>query len=128
MTRGVIVLVCLPASIAGPAHARGYLPSGSCPGGAAPIGKPIAAVAGDTIDVDDLGVTVNGRRLLNSRPLARDSRGQQLNTLRVARHLVTSDELWLISSHSARSFDSRYFGPVPRGAVRSRLNPVLVDK
>jgi conjugative transfer signal peptidase TraF len=128
ITRGTIVLVCLPVDVARPARARGYIPVGSCADGSAPIGKPVAAVAGDTVTVGDVGVIVNGKLLTNSRPLRRDSRGAQLANLRIANHLVGIDELWLVSSRSARSFDSRYFGPITRSAVRSRLQPVLVDR
>lgn len=128
IARGAIVLVCLPVQVARPAREAGYLPAGSCPDGSAPIGKPVVAVVGDIVDVGDLGVTVNGILLANSRPLAHDSRGESLNVLRVEHQVVRSSEIWLVSSHSPRSFDSRYFGPVPRSAVRSRLRPVLVEK
>jgi conjugative transfer signal peptidase TraF len=126
--RGAIVLVCLPANVAGPARQRGYIPSGSCPGGTSPIGKPVVAIAGDTVDVDERGVAVNGTLLTNSRPLTRDSYGAELMILRTVNHIVSDDELWLVSSHSPRSFDSRYFGPVRRSDVRARLSPVLVER
>lgn len=128
ITRGTIVLVCLPADVARAARERGYIPAGSCADGSAPIGKPVAAVAGDTVALGDFGVTVNGMLLTNSRPLRRDSRGAQLTSLRIANHVVGIDELWLVSSRSTRSFDSRYFGPITRSAVRSRLRPVFVEK
>lgn len=128
ISRGAIVLVCLPPRIAGPARERGYIPDGSCPDGSAPVGKPIVAVAGDTVDVSELGVAVNRALLANSRPLTRDSRGMQLNVLRIANRRVADHELWLVSSHSPRSFDSRYFGAVPISAVRARLIPVLTEK
>jgi type IV secretory pathway protease TraF len=71
---------------------------------------------------------VNGTLLTNSRPLARDSHGAELMILRTVNHIVGDDELWLVSSHSPRSFDSRYFGPVRRSDVRARLSPVLVQR
>jgi type IV secretory pathway protease TraF len=40
-------------------------------------------------------------------------------------HRCGHHELWLSSSHDARSFDSRYYGPVDSGLVRSRIEPLL---
>ena len=35
-------------------------------------------------------------------------------------------EVWLFSSYSAGSFDSRYFGPVVLASVRGIARPVVV--
>src|SRR5438034_3432539 len=49
--RGVMVLACLPTDVAVFARSRGYVPSGSCPGATAPIGKVVLAMVGDTVEV-----------------------------------------------------------------------------
>jgi type IV secretory pathway protease TraF len=41
------------------------------------------------------------------------------------RYIVGSGEIWLVSSYSPRSFDSRYFGPVKVGRVVATVRPVL---
>ena len=123
--RGDIVLTCVPAAVGRLALQRGYLAPGDCPGGTVPIGKPIAAVAGDTILHLPQEVRVNGRPLPNSRTQLRDTRGAPLPTAAWGAHVLTAGEVWLESSYHWRSFDSRYFGPVSRSALRARLRPVL---
>src|SRR5712664_994711 len=89
--RGALVLACLPAKVAAFAHARGYVPrGGECPNGVAPIGKPVAAIAGDTIAVTPAGLFVNGVAVPNSRALATDRKGRPLSQVRVARCVVES--------------------------------------
>ena len=122
LTRGAIVLVCLPPDVAAFAHARGYVPSGggTCAGGTLPVGKVVIAIGGDTVTVSAGGLAVNGVPVPASRPLARDSRGRVLPRLASGRYIVRQDELWL-GSRSPRGFDARYFGAVPASAVRGRL-------
>ena len=124
--RGSTVLACLPKPVADFARSRGYVPRGSCEDGSAPVGKRVAAVAGDTIEVLDRGVLVNGQLLPNSAPLARDSQGRALPRLPTAIHVVRSGEVWLVSSHSTRSYDSRYFGGIPESRITARVEPVLI--
>lgn len=124
-TRGALVLVCLPPQVAAFARARGYVPrGGACPGGAVPAGKRVLALAGDTIAVTPTGLLVNGVPVPNSRALARDRRGRPLRSLAVGRYQVGRDELWVLSSYSRLSFDSRYFGAVRLSDVRGRLLPL----
>jgi conjugative transfer signal peptidase TraF len=122
--RGATVIVCLPSALATLARSRDYISAGSCPDGNAPIGKTVAAIAGDIVEVSS-GLSVNGRKLSNTRPLARDHRGRRLQQFADGRYLVAAGQVWLVSTYSARSFDSRYFGPVPLGSVVSRVRPVM---
>ena len=48
--RGDLVAVCLPERVGRWARGRGYLRRGRCPGGAAAIGKRVAALEGDVLD------------------------------------------------------------------------------
>lgn len=125
VARGAIVLVCLPPPTAAFARVRGYVPSGSCADGSAPIGKTVAASHGDTVDVAPNGIAVNGHGLLNSRPLGVDSQNRPLRPFAPGRYVVGQDEVWLVSSYSARSFDSRYFGPVKIARIVARVRPFL---
>lgn len=128
VTRGVIVLACLPPGVSSFARARGYVPSGSCDDGSAPVGKVVVAQARDTVDITTGGVSVNGRLLPNSAPLEQDSNGRPLPTLRIAKHVVASGEVWLVSSYSRHSFDSRYFGGIATTRVIERIEPLLTRK
>ncbi len=125
--RGRTVLACLPLEAARFGRARGYLLGGDCPGGVAPVGKPIAAVGGDTVDVGAEGVRVNGRLLPNSAPLARDARGRPLPPAGRRRGVVARGELWLVSTWNPRSYDGRYWGAIQANAVRSVIRPLWVQ-
>lgn len=123
--RGATVIVCLPPALSAVARSRGYISAGSCPDGNAPIGKRIAAVAGDTVVVAPSALSVNGRRLPNTRRLSTDHRGERLPHVPDGRYLVPLGQVWLVSTYSARSFDSRYFGPLPLGTVVNRVRPII---
>lgn len=120
--REAIVLACLPPAIAAFARARGYVPSGgACPGGGVPVGKPIRAIAGDTVTVTATGLLVNGTPVPNSRALAADRQGRPLPRLAVGRFVVRPRTVWVVSSYSRLSFDSRYFGAVGTGQIRANV-------
>lgn len=125
IARGTIVLACLPPSVSALARARGFVPHGSCADGQAPIGKTVAAVAGDSVTVGPDGVTINGRPLPNSRPLSRDSHGAPLTHVAFGTYVVKPGRVWLMSSYSPRSFDSRYFGDLSDSLILSGARPLL---
>ncbi len=119
-SRDAIVLTCLPPNVA--AFARGYVPRrGGCPGRVLPVGKPIVAIAGDTVTVTPSGLFVNGRPVPNSQPLAADRQGRPLPRLAIGRYVVRPGALWIVSSYSRFSFDSRYFGGIEVRQVRARV-------
>src|SRR5436853_3892322 len=122
--RGVLVVACVPPAAARPARERGYLGEGSCPGGTQPVLKRIGAVPADLVDIEFDGVAVNGARLPDSAPAVSDSRGRPLPHAPWGRTVVAPVEVWLIGVETTRSWDSRYFGPVPLGYVHA-VRPVL---
>src|SRR5712691_3856800 len=86
--RGALVLVCLPPEVAAFARARGYVPhGGACPGGVVPIGKPVLAIAGDTVTVTRTGLLVNGTPVRSSQALTADRKGRPLPRLAAGRYL-----------------------------------------
>src|SRR3989454_9703645 len=123
--RGALVLVCLPLEVAAFARARGYVPrGGACPGGVVPIGKPVLASAGDTVTVTSTGLLVNRAPVPNSQALAMDRKGRPLPQLPTGRYVVRPGTVWILSSYSPFSFDSRYFGPVRAGQVLTSVRPL----
>jgi conjugative transfer signal peptidase TraF len=123
--RGAVVLVCLPPHVAAFAKARGFVPSGvQCPGGLTAVGKPVVAVAGDTVTVMQTQIAVNGTPVPNSRALAFDRNGRPLPHLQAGRYVVAAGVIWVVSSYSRFSFDSRYFGPIEVRQARSTLRPL----
>ncbi len=120
--RGALVLVCLPPEVAAFARARGYVPrGGACPGGVVPIGKPVLASAHDTVTVTPTGLLVNGAPIPNSQALAVDRKGRRLPRLGAGRYVVRPGTVWVLSSYSRFSFDSRYFGAVEAAQVRANI-------
>lgn len=125
--RGMTVTVCLPEStLRALGVARGYLPAGYCPGGLEPLVKPVAAVGGDVVEMRWSGVSVNGVDVPGTAPLSIDSAGRALQGMTVGRYDVAPGEVWLLSGHDPRSFDSRYWGPVSVSSLVSAARPVWV--
>lgn len=104
---------------------RGYRSAGNCRDGAAPLLKPVIARSGDIIDVSQSGITVNGTPIPNTAPIKADTSGRQLVPWRAGRYLAQAGDVWVASSFNRRSFDSRYFGPIPTSAIRNRLLPLI---
>ena len=122
--RGVLVAACVPPAAARLARERGYLAAGSCPGGTQPVLKRISAVPDDLVDLAPDGVAINGTQLPDSALAVSDSRGRPLPHTPWGRTVVASGEVWLMGIETTRSWDSRYFGPVPLDHVRA-VRPVL---
>ncbi len=127
-TLGEYVAACpLKSGVVALAAKRGYIAPGDCPTGLMPLLKQIAAVPGDTVRVTEAGISVNGRPLPHTAPLASDSQGRPLPHVPPGIYQVEPGTVWLLSTYNARSFDSRYFGPVPVAALRARLRPIAVE-
>ena len=107
---------------------RGYRSRGNCRDGAEPLAKPITARPGDIVELSATGMAVNGRLLPNTSPLATDTAGRPLSHWPFGRHVVARGTVWVASSYSSRSFDSRYFGPVKASQVREHVRPLLTAR
>ena len=128
LARGEVVTFCPPASAPFELGLRrGYIAPGGCPSGLELMMKPIAALPGDTVTVSTAGIAVDGTPIANSRPLSHDDEDRPLRAMAAGNYTVPAGEMWLVSSFNPRSYDSRYFGPVPIAAVRARVHPVLTD-
>ena len=123
--RGELVAACLPLRAAKLGLARGYLRAGDCPGNAEPVDKVIGALPGDLLDIEPGWVSVNGVRFPDSAMASRDSAGHPLAHVAWGKRRVAPGEVWLFGFNDRRSWDSRYFGPVPLAAIRGELKPVV---
>jgi len=103
-------------------------PMRTCPDGFSPLIKPVVAWPGDIVETSVAGIVVNGQPLSNTATISHDSRGRQLHPFPAGTYRVQKDELWVVSSFSPRSFDSRYFGPIPLRSVHSWIRPLLVER
>lgn len=125
LKRGQWIAVCPPASpLVKILREEAYLSPGNCVGSQViPLLKPVSAVPGDIVSLRrGQPVTVNEIMLPNTR--ATDS----FPAWPEGDHKVKPGKLWLFSSHSAKSIDSRYFGPVKFANVRGVAEPVFVWK
>lgn len=104
---------------------RHYLGAGSCPDGSEPVVKVLAAAEGDRVEVTPNAVLVNGVALPHSRPLDRDRGERALLPFAAGEHRLEPGEVWLYSPYDERSWDSRYFGPVPIEDVTTIVEPLV---
>ena len=123
--RADLVEFCPTEPYASLAIQRGYRGEGSCPDRGAPLMKPVAAHPGDFVEISSHGFVVNGKALPNSAPLNVDTNGRSLQHWPFGKYRVETGTVWVISSYNRRSFDSRYFGPVPTISIRGRVRPLL---
>ena len=124
-SRANLVEFCPAEPFARLALSRGYRHPGACSDAGAPLLKPLVARAGDLVNVSPAGISVNGRLLPNTRPLHTDTKGRPLTSWPQGRYTVEHGFIWVASSYSPRSFDSRYFGPVAINSIRDRVRPLL---
>lgn len=109
------VFARLPEGVAAFAAARNYLPLH------VPILKPIGAKAGQKVCEQQGEVLIDGH--IVARAFEHDGAGRPLPRWMGCRTLEEG-EYFLLSHHSAASFDSRYFGPIQRDAVIGRAIPL----
>jgi type IV secretory pathway protease TraF len=82
----------------------------------------VAALPGDTVALTSVGITVNGRLQLHSRPLLSDRSGRSLPQLAARSYVVRRGYTWLFAP-SDRSFDSRYLGELRTTNIVARVQP-----
>ncbi|MDX1999729.1 MAG: conjugative transfer signal peptidase TraF [Thermoanaerobaculia bacterium] len=124
LERGDLALACPPAGVAAVAHARDYSGFGLCPGFVPEILKPVGALPGDRVAVRNGFVWIDGARAPAALVLDHDSLGRPLTPFSLLESEVPADSIFLLSTHSPRSWDSRNYGPVPFVAIRARAVPL----
>jgi conjugative transfer signal peptidase TraF len=125
VSKGAYVAFCPPQrDVFDWAIDRGYINPGNCPGGTGQLLKGVHAVAGDTVLIDETGITVNGQWLPNSEPLSTDAYGTVLPQHRFNAVLGESEYL-LLSDLNPHSFDARYFGVIDRAQILHVVRPVI---
>lgn len=111
-----LVVLVPPEPLAGFLAERGYLPLG-----VPLIIKRVFALGGATVCRQGADITVHG--LVFGAARERDRHGRRLPSWQGCRQ-VAQGQIFLMNPNAADSFDSRYFGPVPRTSVIGRAVPV----
>lgn len=124
---GDYIIFCPPQTdIFKEAKNRGYIQYGFCPGGYGKMMKKILAAKGDSVKIGMDGISVNGKLLPHTKPLARDKSGRPLPQLINKSYLLRQSELLLMTDHSETSFDARYFGPVDVSKHQNVISPIYI--
>lgn len=124
---GDVVAICLPLRAASVGRERGYLGPGICPDNVEPLLKFVAADGGDIVVTSSAGVTVNGQMLPKSGRLQVDEVGRPLSYCSTTAYKLPGGEIWLYAP-SNRSWDSRYWGPVPVANVLGFADLLLTNQ
>jgi conjugative transfer signal peptidase TraF len=125
VVRGDLVAACLPIAAAQLGLARGYLLTGGCAGDVEPVDKIVGALPGDLVEIEPGWVAINGKRITRSATASHDSTGRPLSHVTWGKREVAANEVWIFGFNDRRSWDSRYFGPIPIANLRGKLEPVL---
>lgn len=119
---GDLVFICPPQTVGMmEARERGYLHSGTCPGGVAPLIKTVIAIAGQSVEIG-AHVTVDGRKIPFSRLAQWDGKGRPMTPFAGG---VVPEKSVLLHSPFIGSYDSRYFGPLPASGILGLAQEVL---
>lgn len=110
------------------ARDRGYIDSGLCPGGYGYLMKKVVATQGDRISITPEGVFVNQTLISFSKPQSKDGMNRILPRFHAINYQLKEDELITMTSQSAWSFDSRYYGPVRLGQIKGVITPIWVKR
>lgn len=123
--RGALILFCPPDNpTLQMALERQYLRFGLCKGGFEPVIKRIVGIGGERVTFTDV-ISINQQQLPNTHRLQHDGFNRPLPQL--DNFTLPDKTFFVISDHKpASSFDSRYYGAIPRGNVIGRIKPLFL--
>jgi len=124
-----LVAFCPTGDAATEAIARGYRPrSLQCPDKYAALLKPVAARAGDTVEVGQMGISVNGHLLPNTAAFKIDAKKRPMHVWPNGTYIVQPGTVWVLSTYNKYSYDSRYYGPIQLSTVISHAKPLWTSR
>lgn len=122
---GEMVMACPPPEMACIAVERRYTERGGpCACRSEVLLKYVAGAPGDRVTVGRTSVRINGIPLPSSAQRDHDSSGRPVMGL-TGDFVLAPHHFWL-AGLEARSWDSRYFGPVPQSLIRGVVRPLWI--
>ena len=117
--KGDIVVFDPPFDVAKFAYERDYLPVGY------PMMKKVAAIGGDEVNITSgtffaAGICCGGVS-------SQDSDGRELKAYPYDHYIVHEDEFIAVGTHE-RSWDSRYYGPIPVDRIIAKVKPLYLTE
>lgn len=100
-------------------------PSSPCPDHLVPFIKRIAATSGQHVTLSMAGISVDGNLLPKTAIKRLSKAGRLIVHYPLGRYTVQPGRVWLTDNGSPWAYDSRYWGPVPRGNLLAAARPVL---
>lgn len=124
--RGDWVSVCLPNLIAHEGLKKGYLLFGQCSSGVVPVLKQVIAVPKDNVLLSDCEIQVNDEHYFA--PIqTHDHQGKWVHRFVEKGRYWPIKNYWLYGLNDPmHSWDSRYYGGIPRNAIQGIYRPLFV--
>lgn len=104
LEKGMIVEFPIPETVRELIISRGWMSREY------PLLKPVAGLPGDIVCVEEGHLTINGEYIADV--FSHDSKGLEM-PVKQGCYELSEDEFLPISTYSLKSFDGRYYGPVP---------------
>ncbi len=125
--RSELASFCLPPAnpffnVAGERH---YLAAGVCLSGQQPLLKRLTGVPGDRLEINEGGITLNGRPLPGTRRPAHDSQGRALPASLLREGVIPVGFGLLLSDEHDGGFDGRHFGLIRLSSLY-RVKPITL--
>lgn len=121
--RGDIVALCLADPYKTLGLIRGYVEKGRRCQGTDPLIKAVIAIPGDEVTLTDRFIRVNNV-IYPYQTFYTDSLHRKLPVYPRGKYLHIQG-YWLIGTHSACSWDSRYWGEIQANKILYKLKPLL---
>lgn len=100
----------------------GFITHGFCAYDYGVLMKRVVAQGGDTVTMNENGVSVNGTVIENTKPYVMPG----FPPFQLQQYELKENEVLLISDHHKLSFDARYFGLVRADFIQEVVKPVWV--
>lgn len=100
-------------------------PASKCPDHLVPFIKKVAALPGDSVNLDWHGITVNGKLYPKTALTILLSDMRPPPHIPLGNYEVKPGTLWVYDNNSSRAFDSRYWGPIEKSQILDGVRPVF---